>query len=60
MIRLYCRRGGAFGVIELWVEGCQLVEVLTPEMQREYLDAITIPNWQSMIQDLKARDLIDA
>ena len=26
----YCKRGGAFGVIELWIEGCQMVEVLTP------------------------------
>lgn len=45
----YCRRGDAFGVIELWIEGCQLVEVLTPEMQREYVDAITIENWQKML-----------
>lgn len=33
----YRKRGGFFGVIEFWVEGGQLVEVLTPEMQREYL-----------------------
>jgi hypothetical protein len=32
-----CRRADRFGVIEIWVEGCALVEVLTPEMQREYL-----------------------
>jgi hypothetical protein len=51
----YCRRGGAFGVIELWVEGCQLVEVLTPAMQREYLEAITIPNWQAMIAQFEKK-----
>lgn len=45
----YCRRGGKFGVIEFWVEGCQMVEVLTPEMQREYLDIITIENWNRML-----------
>ena len=45
----YCKRGGKFGVIELWVEGCQMVEVLTPEMQREYLDCITIDNWNRML-----------
>ena len=56
----YCRRGGAFGVIELWVEGCQLVEVLTPEMQSEYLDAITIPNWQRMIRAFEAAPMADA
>jgi hypothetical protein len=32
-------RGGQFRVIELWIEGCQMVEILTPEMQREYLGA---------------------
>ena len=33
----YRKRGGAFGVIELWVEGWRMIEVLTPEMQAEYL-----------------------
>jgi hypothetical protein len=45
----YCRRGGAFGLIEIFVEDCQMIEVLTPEMQQEYLDAITIPNWKKML-----------
>ena len=50
----YCKRGGAFGVIEVWVEGCQMIEVLTPEMQREYLDAITIPSWMAMVEQAEA------
>ena len=33
----YRKRGGIFGVLELWVEGDRLIEVLTPEMQAEYL-----------------------
>jgi hypothetical protein len=45
----YCKRGGVFGVIEIFMEGCQMIEVLTPEMQQEYLDAITIPNWKAML-----------
>lgn len=45
----YCKRGGAFGVIEIFMEGCQMIEVLTPEMQQEYVDAITIPNWKAML-----------
>ncbi len=49
----YCRRGGKFGVIELWLEGCQLVEVLTPAMQREYLDTVTIENWQNMVAEFE-------
>ena len=36
----YRNRGGFFGVIEMWIEGRQLIEVLTPEMQREYRAAI--------------------
>ena len=31
-----CARG-PFHVIEVWVEGCFMIEVLTPEMQAEYL-----------------------
>jgi len=50
----YCRRGDAFGVIEVWAEGCQLIEVLTGEMQAEYVGAVTIDNWLAM---LKALDL---
>jgi hypothetical protein len=33
----YRKRGGLFGVVELWVEGRQMIEVLTPAMQAEYL-----------------------
>lgn len=47
----YRRRGGRFGVIEIFVEGCQMIEVLTPEMQREYLDTVSIPNWKRMIAE---------
>lgn len=36
----YRKRGGMFGVIELWIEGRQMMEVLTPEMQSEYLAAM--------------------
>ena len=47
----YCRRGGRFGLIELWVEGCLLVEVLTPEMQQEYMETVTIQNWREMLDE---------
>jgi hypothetical protein len=35
-IAKYRKRGGVFGVIELWLENATLVEVLTPDMQAEY------------------------
>jgi hypothetical protein len=38
----YCRRGGKFGVIEVWIDGCQ--------MQREYLDCVTVENWTRMLE----------
>jgi hypothetical protein len=36
----YRKRGGLFGVVEVWIEGCQMMEVLTPAMQAEYLTAM--------------------
>lgn len=53
----YRRRGGVFGVIEIFAEDCQMIEVLTDEMQREYTGAITIENWKMM---LKAQGLPEA
>lgn len=53
----YRRRGGVFGVIEIFAENCQMIEVLTDEMQREYTGAITIENWKMM---LKAQGLPEA
>ena len=45
----YRKRGDAFGVIELWVEGTRMIEVLTPAMQREYRDTMTIPGWRAFL-----------
>ncbi len=45
----YRKRGGAFGVIEFWIEGNRMVEILTAEMQREYLATATIANWKAML-----------
>jgi hypothetical protein len=36
----YRNRGGLFGVIELWIEGRLMMEVLTPSMQAEYTTAM--------------------
>ena len=50
----YRQRGGRFGVIEFWIENRMMVEVLTPEMQREYLETISIANWRAMLSDVPA------
>lgn len=50
----YRKRGDVFGVIELWIEGRQMMEILTPEMQAEYLAAMSIPNWRGMLAARRA------
>lgn len=46
----YRKRGGAFGVIELWLEHDRVVEVLTAEMQAEYLQTMTLGAWCDMLR----------
>jgi hypothetical protein len=46
----YRKRGGGFGVIELWIEGHQMVELLTQEMQAEYLATVTTDKFRAMLQ----------
>lgn len=41
----YRKRGDMFGVVELWIEGRQMMEILTPEMQAEYLATMTRAHW---------------
>jgi hypothetical protein len=43
-------RNGAFRVIELWVEGTQLAEILTPGMQAEYREGLTLNRWEAMLE----------
>jgi hypothetical protein len=50
----YRKRGGAFGVIEIWIEGRQMMEILTPEMQAEYLATMSISNWREMLAARRA------
>jgi len=45
----YRKRGGMFGVLELWIENVLMIEVLTPEMQAEYLESVSVEKWQAML-----------
>lgn len=45
----YRKRGGKFGVIELWVENSFLLEVMTPEMQREYTGFMSPAAWRALL-----------
>lgn len=42
-----CQRA-PFRVIEVWLDDCQMIEVLTPEMQREYLENATPAKLEAM------------
>jgi len=44
-----CQRGPWFRVIEFWIDDCQMLEMLTPEMQQEYQENVTIENWRTMV-----------
>jgi hypothetical protein len=43
-----------FRVIELWVEDRVMLEVLTPDMQAEYLETTKIPRWHEAMDRHKA------
>lgn len=46
----YLRRGDKFGVIEFWLENAVLLEVMTSEMVKEYLDTQTVEQWRLQSQ----------
>ena len=46
-----CQRG-AFRVIEYWVDNALMLEMLTPEMQQEYLRAATAEGWRAMLANV--------
>ena len=48
----YRKRGDAFGVIEFWIEGSRMIEVLTPVMQGEYLGAMTVEGWNGFLESV--------
>jgi len=48
------RRKLGFDVIELWVENRVMLEILTEHMQKEYLEAATIPRWLEAMERVRA------
>jgi hypothetical protein len=49
----YRKRGGFFGVIEMWLEGDRMIEVLTAEMQAEYLAALAPQNVERLMASVR-------
>jgi hypothetical protein len=54
----YRKRGGMFGVLELWIEGRQMMEILTPEMQGQYCATMSASNWRAMLAGVGAATAI--
>lgn len=48
----YRKRGDMFGVLELWIEGRQMMEIMTAEMQAEYCATMSASNWQAMLASM--------
>jgi len=48
LIAKICDRG-PFSVIELWIDGCFMFEVLTEEMQADYLRNMTTDAWEQYL-----------
>jgi hypothetical protein len=36
-------------VIEFWVDNALMLEMMTPEMQQEYRENVTVENWREML-----------
>jgi len=51
----YRQRGGMFGVLEIWIEGRQMMEILTSEMQAEYCASMSADNWRAMLAAFDAQ-----
>jgi hypothetical protein len=47
-----CQRGPWFRVVEFWIDNAQMVEMLTPEMQQEYQQNVTLENWRAMLPEV--------
>jgi hypothetical protein len=43
---------GAFGAIEIWIEGRTMVEVLTPAMQEQYTKFMNIRSWTALLKSI--------
>lgn len=43
-------RGGVFEVIEFWVEGRLMLELLAPDMTQRYLDFMTTHNYAELLE----------
>ena len=48
-------RGGIFEVIEFWVEGRLMLELLAPDMAQRYLDAMTTDNYEEFLGRMRER-----
>jgi hypothetical protein len=49
----HCDRGGGFfGLVEVWVEGCFLIEFLDPAQARQYKERVTAAGWKKKLAEM--------
>ncbi|RKF20508.1 hypothetical protein D6851_10165 [Altericroceibacterium spongiae] len=51
------RRKMGFDVVELWIENRVMLEILTEEMQSDYLETTTTPRWMAALEKWKEAKL---
>jgi len=48
----HCERGGGiFSLVEVWVDGCFMIEFLDPAQTAVYRQRITPANWKAMLRE---------
>ncbi len=47
-------RKGLFSVVEVWLEGDRLVELLTADMQADYLASMRLDRWHELVEAVAA------
>jgi hypothetical protein len=52
--RVCDRGGGLFSLVEVWVDGCFMLELLDPEQTARYDQVVTPTNWKRFIAQMQA------
>ena len=48
------RGGGLFSLVEVWVDGCFMLEILDPQQTARYEEVVTPANWKRFIREMQA------
>ena len=48
----HCVRGGIFSLVEVWIDGCFLIEFLDPTQTRDYKDRVNVRTWKKKLAEM--------